>query len=62
MATILKFRASDEDGAARSRRRRGRTGEVVIFPGVRYERWRETEQKSEMSKPVTPRDVLKLVD
>jgi hypothetical protein len=34
----------------------------VIFPGVRYERWREAELKAEASKPITPRDVLKLVD
>jgi hypothetical protein len=37
-------------------------GEIVIFPGVRYERWRDAEPKAEASKPVTPRDVLKLVE
>ena len=62
MATILKFRASDDDGTTRSRRRKGRTAEIVIFPGVRYERWRDTEPAKESSKPSTARDVLKLVD
>lgn len=62
MATILEFRALSEDGVARSRRRKGRTAEIVIFPGVRYERWRDQEPASEINKPRTPRDVLKLVD
>lgn len=62
MATILEFRASSEEGVTRSRRRKGRTAEIVIFPGVRYERWRDPEPSSESSKPRIPRDVLKLVD
>lgn len=62
MATILQFRASDEEAASRSRRRKGRSAEIVIFPGVRYERWRDAEPSKETSKPGTPRDVLKLVD
>ena len=63
MATILEFRTSGEEGASpRSRRRRGRTAEIVIFPGVRYERWREPEPAGEASMPRAPRDVLKLVD
>lgn len=61
MATILQFRASDEEATSRSRRRKGRSAEIVIFPGVRYERWRDTEPQRE-TKPGTPRDVLKLVD
>lgn len=39
MATILEFqrgtRKAKADGAAGARR----DGEVVLFPGVRYERW-----------------------
>lgn len=62
MATILEFRATDEDSSVRPRRRKGRTAEIVIFPGVRYERWREAEPAREASKPGIPRDVLKLVD
>jgi hypothetical protein len=61
MATILEFRASDERPP---RRRRSESGpaEVVIFPGIRYERWRERDIVSDMRHTVPTRDVLKLVD
>ena len=62
MATILEFRASGDDVSARPRRRRTRSAEIVIFPGVRYERWREAEAKSEAAVSGATRDVLKLVD
>ena len=61
MATILEFRASTEQPKpARSRRKR-RSAEIVIFPGVRYERW---SVQPEASAPAagTPRDMLALVD
>jgi hypothetical protein len=39
MATILEFRA--QTGKPSAAREQTRPGEVVIFPGVRYERWSE---------------------
>lgn len=62
MATILEFRASHDEASSRPSRRRTRTAEIVIFPGVRYERWRDGEAKSEAGKASVSRDVLKLVE
>jgi hypothetical protein len=40
MATIIEFRGSDRAPAPRSADAQGRkSAEVVIFPGVRIERW-----------------------
>ncbi len=62
MAVILEFRATSDERDARPRRRRRRSAEIVIFPGVRYERWRDGETRNEVAKAATPRDVLKLVE
>jgi hypothetical protein len=62
MATILEFRASCDEAAPRPRRRKGPSAEIVIFPGIRYERWRENDASSEVGCKATTRDVLKLVD
>ena len=62
MAVILEFRASREERAARPRRRKSRSAEIVIFPGVRYERWRDSDGKTDAHKVNTSRDVLKLVE
>ena len=44
MATILEFRASSDKPLRKVRRRRTRrSAEIVIFPGVRYERWTEQQ-------------------
>ncbi len=45
MGTILEFRASTAKSQrpARRRRRIRRSAEIVIFPGVRYERWTEAQ-------------------
>ncbi len=39
MATILEFRASDDKPVAKPAKRKRQSAEIVIFPGVRYERW-----------------------
>jgi hypothetical protein len=62
MATILEFRASYEELTPRRRRRKSRPAEIVIFPGIRYERWRDTEPTPDSKRSSTPRDVLKLVE
>lgn len=62
MAKILSFRASNED-ATKARRRKERSAEIVIFPGVRYERWPELEADNAEAQPVSKmRDGLKLVE
>lgn len=62
MATILEFRASDERPLRLRRRKSGASAEIVIFPGIRYERWRERDLATEARHSVPIRDVLKLVD
>ncbi len=62
MAVILEFRASREERAVRPRRRKLRSAEIVIFPGVRYERWRDQDGKSDALSASISRDVLKLVE
>ncbi len=52
MATILEFRASQKQPVKIRRRRNRRSAEIVIFPGVRYERWIEAPAKKANSAPV----------
>ncbi len=62
MAKIISFRAS-KDEAGKARRQKGRSAEIVIFPGVRYERWPEpAPQKAEPALGANSREALKLVD
>lgn len=61
MATILEFRTHDEKRLRPGRRKSG-SAEIVIFPGIRYERWRERDVGSEPRSATPARDVLKLVD
>lgn len=62
MAKILEFRVPSAEARSRPRRRRERTAEIVIFPGVRYERWPTAEAKSEATVSRSPRDILKIVE
>jgi len=68
MATILAFRKVEL-----RRQESGTTGvvscEVIIFPGIRYERWSgvrgESEQAASVAKTTSPRqlrDVLELAE
>jgi hypothetical protein len=61
MATILEFRSESERGPARVARRRRRTAEIVIFPGVRYERY-VSDAGDRHGAPKVERDLLKLVE
>ena len=61
MATILEFRASSEPKKPAGGRRKPRSAEIVIFPGVRYERWTDENASGSSSKSVQ-RDMLALVD
>jgi hypothetical protein len=61
MATIIEFRQSADEVRPRASRRVGRSAEIVIFPGVRYERWGDRAEAASTSVQKS-RDVLKLVD
>ncbi len=61
MATILQFRVSQQEPEQKPRaRRKRRSAQIVIFPGVRYERWAEAGAPAKAKTIV--RDVLTLVD
>ena len=63
MATILEFRASPKQPVKIRRRRNRRSAEIVIFPGVRYERWDEPQAQTATSAPApVKRDRLQIVD
>jgi hypothetical protein len=61
MATILEFRSDAEKVPVKLVRRKRRTAEIVIFPGVRYERYVSEDAEAEAA-PRVERDTLKLVD
>jgi hypothetical protein len=42
MAVILEFRRSSALRQRRTPRRMAELGEIVLFPGVRYERWADS--------------------
>jgi len=60
MAQILSFRTPElrsDDGPDRHRER---SAEVILFPGVRYERWEDAAQAAEPRRAM--RDVIELAD
>lgn len=59
MATILEFRSDVEKVPLKLVRRKRRTAEIVIFPGVRYERHDGEQSASGLSGRIE-RDTLKL--
>lgn len=61
MATILAFRAqSSKSASALPRVARAVPADVVIFPGVHYERWDEAEPAKPRSRRSRRRDELDL--
>lgn len=60
MATILEFRASEEKPTQRPAKRKRRSAEIVIFPGVRYERWDDATPA--VAAPGASRDASKTAD
>jgi hypothetical protein len=61
MATILEFRAQQSrfQAAAVPKAQSG-SAEVVIFPGVRYERWSEEAAAKPRARRPRQRDLLEL--
>ncbi len=62
MATILEFRRHQEDDRRKAVQRSPSSAEIIIFPGIRYERWEEPRVASERKVGNVARDVLTLVD
>jgi hypothetical protein len=61
-ATILEFRSDVDRVPGKPTRRRRRSAEIVIFPGVRYERHETPPAAKTGSDTGVERDTLKLVD
>jgi hypothetical protein len=64
MATVLEFRYPAQTRAYARSNRNGRTtsAEIVLFPGVRYERWEEASQEMKPKRKPKKRDKLELRD
>ena len=67
MAQILSFRIRRVPIGEGTSRRAGDSAEVILFPGIRYERWNETgarrrRQQRQRRSSRTSRDVLELAE
>jgi hypothetical protein len=62
MATILEFRAQSLKASGVDRLGGSGSAEIVLFPGVRYERWSGDETEKPKSKKSRRRDRLELED
>jgi len=66
MAKILSFRTPEFRSGYDASRDEGNSAEIILFPGVRYERWGEEftphAQAIARDKAQVPRDVLKLTE
>ncbi|MFM9938035.1 MAG: hypothetical protein ACKVP7_00900 [Hyphomicrobiaceae bacterium] len=60
MADILEFRVKSTPTAPPRSKRRRKAAEIVIFPGIRYERWEDAPSSD--SAKVPERDTLRLVE
>jgi hypothetical protein len=60
MATILDFPEMQAAPRPRKVRRGSNSAEIVIFPGVRYERW--ADEPSKYEAPRVERDRLQLIE
>ena len=62
VANILQFKQAPEEGRRKGATRDGQSAEIVIFPGVRYERWDGRSGLTEQTGVKPVRDILKIVD
>jgi hypothetical protein len=68
MAKILNFRSAEFRAGEGTSRREGDSAEVILFPGIRYERWSETGLGAPTAAAATQdacrtsRDVLELAE
>lgn len=60
MATILQFKPQSRSIPAAAR---ARAAEIVLFPGVRYDRWADGEPPTtKKSRPRRRRDIIRTDD
>jgi len=62
MAQILNFRTQELRSGEAMGRRQDQSAEVIVFPGVRYERCAERDAASNGGERAVTRDVLELAD
>jgi hypothetical protein len=62
MAQILSFRTPELRDAGTTGRREGSSAEVIVFPGVRYERWGKQDGSSSVDTHTAGGDVIELAD
>jgi len=63
MAQILSFRTPEFRSTDTAERREGASAEVILFPGVRYERWNEgNPSPAPANNRRDDRDVLELAE
>ena len=60
MAQILSFRTPELRGTGTAGRREGSSAEVILFPGVRYERWADRDAPPSSDAHSVTRDVIEL--
>jgi hypothetical protein len=62
MAQILSFRTPEFRSSDAGTRRAGISAEVILFPGVRYERWGDHHAEVASADRDASRDVLELAE
>jgi hypothetical protein len=62
MAQILSFRTPEYRSSDAGARRAGISAEVILFPGVRYERWGDVDTSTASRDHDASRDVLELAE
>jgi len=62
MAMILEFPEMQVPAPRRTARRAPSSAEVILFPGVRYERREETASDRETARSMIVRDRLQLIE
>ncbi|MFN3743657.1 MAG: hypothetical protein ACK4TL_03020 [Hyphomicrobiaceae bacterium] len=62
MATILDFPEVQVPPRRRPVRRSRSTAEIILFPGVRYERWEDAPAVHDAARSGVVRDRLQLIE
>ena len=62
MAMILEFPEMQVPARRRTARRPQSSAEVILFPGVRYERWEDATAEREPMRGMIVRDRLQLIE
>jgi hypothetical protein len=62
MAQILNFRTPELRSGETGERRSSSSAEIILFPGIRYERWGDLTSGNAGEQRATSRDVLELAE